>query len=148
MRVAEPNKPFVLQTDASDLGLGTVLSQRGDDGQEHPVAYASRKLFPRETRYSVIEKECLAIVWALKFFHAYLYGRTFSIETDHQPLAWLHRMKNANARLTRWGLAAQPYSFVIKHRSESQNGNADGLLRGPSSGDDGSMSQSHPSLSS
>ena len=64
LKVVEPDKPYILQTDASELGLGAVLSQLKDD-EEHPVAFASRKLLPREKNYSVIEKECLAIVWSL-----------------------------------------------------------------------------------
>ena len=84
--VADPEKPYTLQTDASDRGLGAVLSQVGDKGEEHPVAYASRKLLPREVNYSTIEKECLAVIWALKFFHVYLYGQPFAIQTDHQRL--------------------------------------------------------------
>ena len=143
LKVAEPEKPFTLQTDALDQGLGAVLSQEGEDGLEHPVTYASRKLLPRETRYSVIEKECLAIVWALKCFHTYLYGRSFTIETDHRPLAWLDRMKNANARLTRCTIMLQPYRFTIGHRKGSQNGNADGLSRGPC--DNEEEDDSHPS---
>ena len=131
LKVAEPNKQYVLQTDASEQGLGAVLSQIGENGEEHPVAFASRKFLPREKNYSVIEKECLAIVWSLQVFHVYLYGQKFSIETDHQPLPWLGRMKNNNQRLTRWALSIQPYRFEIRHRSESSNGNADGLSRGP-----------------
>jgi len=100
LSVANPAKPFILQTDTSHYGLGAVLSQEGQDGCEHPVAYASRKLLPREVKYAVIEKECLAIVWALKVFHVYLHGQAFTVETDHQPLSWLHRTRNANARLT------------------------------------------------
>ena len=87
LRVAEPDKQFMLQTDASGQGLGAVLSQIDDDSQEHPVAYASRKLLPREQRYSIIEKECLAIVWALKVYHVYLYGQNFVVQTHHQPLS-------------------------------------------------------------
>ena len=109
LKVADPAKPFNLQTDASDRGLGAVLCQKNETGEEHPVVYASRKLLPREVHYSVIEKECLAIVWALKFFNTYLYGQQFTVETDHQPLAWLSQMKNSNSRLTRWSLAVQPY---------------------------------------
>ena len=130
LRVADPTKPYILQTDASERGLGAVLSQVDRRGEEHPVAFASRKLLPREMNYSTIEKECLAIVWALKFFNTYLYGQVFTIETDHQPLSWLHRMKSSNARLTRWALAIQPYQFEIKHRRGQENGNADGLSRG------------------
>ena len=115
LKVADlATEPFVPQSDASNFGLGAVLSQNGDDGCEHPVAYASRKLLPREVNYAVVEKECLAIVWALKFFHVYLYGQEFAIETDHEPLSWLDRMKSTNARLTRWSLQIQPYRFEIR----------------------------------
>ena len=113
LQIADPACPFVLQTDASDRGLGAVLSQRNKDGDEHPVAYVSRKLFPREQKYAVIEKECLALVWALKVFHTYLYGQEFTVETDHQPLAWLDCMHNSNARLVRWSLQVQPYRLTI-----------------------------------
>jgi hypothetical protein len=129
LMVANPAKPYVLQTDASNFGLGAVLSQMGDDGLKHPVAYASRKLQSRETKYATIEKECLAIVWSLKLFHVYLYGQAFTIETDHQPLSWLQRMKDSNARLTRWSLLIQPYRFDIKYRKGGDNKNADGLSR-------------------
>ena len=89
LKIAEPIKQYVLQTDASEQGLGAVLGQIGEDSEEHPVAFPSRKFLPREKNYSVIEKECLAIVWSLQVFHVYLYGQKFSIETDHQPLSWL-----------------------------------------------------------
>lgn len=78
-------KPFILQTDASDRGLGAVLLQ-GPLGDRHPVAFISRKLEPRETRYSTIDKECLAIVWAITSLKYYLLGREFIIESDHKAL--------------------------------------------------------------
>ena len=130
LKVADPERPFILQTDVSECGLGAVLSQEDESGQEHPVAFVSRKLFPREMSYSVIE-ECLAVVWALSYFNVYLEGQTFTVQTDHQPLAWLQKMKNANQRLTRWALAVQPYRLTVRHRKGSDNGNADGLSRGP-----------------
>ena len=68
LRVPDPKQRLIVQTDASDVGVGAVLSQQDDDGEEHPIAYASRKLQFRETKYSAVEKECLAIVWALKYF--------------------------------------------------------------------------------
>ena len=100
LRVPHPKQRFIVQTDASDVGIGAVLSQQDDDGEEHPIAYASRKLQLRETRYSAVEKECLAIVWALKYLKYYLYGQAFTIYTDHKPLTWLNTMKNSNQRLT------------------------------------------------
>jgi phospholipid-translocating ATPase len=111
LKVPDFNKPFVVQTDASDVGIRAILSQTDEKGHEHPIAFASRKLKPREQKYAVIEKECLAIIWALGFFYPYLYGQHFVIETDHQPLKWLHQMKNKNQRLTRWALSLRPSSF-------------------------------------
>ncbi len=123
LKVAGVGKPFTVHTDASDVGLGAVLSQLGRDGEEHPVAYASRKLKPRETRYSTIE-ECLAIVWAVKFFEPYLYGQEFTLITDHQPLTWLNSMRNANQRLTRWAVTLQQFKFAIHHRPGDTHKNA------------------------
>jgi len=116
LRVAEPSKPYILQTDASEKGLGAVLSQTTQDGKEHPIAFASRKLLPREKNYSVIEKECLGIVWALQVFYVYLCGQEFCIKTDHQPLSWLDLMKNSNQHLTRW--AAISYQDVSSIRTK------------------------------
>ena len=143
LAVANPAKPYTLQTDASDKGLGAVLSQTDEGGDEHPVAYASRKLLPREVNYSTIEKECLAIVWALQFFHTYLYGQTFVIQTDHRPLAWLHRMRNTNPRLTRWSLIIQPYMATMTQRCGKENGNADALSRGALEIEPTGMTSSH-----
>ena len=123
------DRPFVLQTDASDRGIGAVLSQYDDEGQERPVAFYSRKLLPREERYSVVEKECLAIKLATHAFRVYLLGKPFSIHTDHRSLEWLDRLKANNPRLTRWSLVLQPYSYTVKYRAGTANGNADALSR-------------------
>ncbi|XP_070571314.1 uncharacterized protein [Ptychodera flava] len=122
------NAKFLVQTDASEFGIGCVLSQSSDSG-EHPIMYLSRKLLPRERVYPTIEKECLAIVWAINKLHVYLYGREFVVQTDHQPLQWLERMKNTSSRLMRWSLLLQPYTFSIQHRSGNCNQNADALSR-------------------
>ena len=131
LRVPDFSRAFIVQTDASEVGIGAVLTQTDENGHEHPIAFASRKLKPREQKYAVIEKECLAIVWALGFFHSYLYGQHFVSETDHQPLKWLQQMKNKNQRLIRWALSLQPFKFDIRHRAGAQHNNADGLSRGP-----------------
>ncbi|XP_044860022.1 uncharacterized protein LOC123363206 [Mauremys mutica] len=84
------DKPFILQTDASKTGVGAVLSQDMEGG-DHPVIYLSRKLFPRERNYSVIEKEALAVKWACDALRFFLLGAPFTLVTDHAPLQWLMR---------------------------------------------------------
>ncbi|XP_077330912.1 uncharacterized protein LOC143973903 [Lithobates pipiens] len=120
---------FLVQTDASAYGLGAVLSQVDDAGEEHPILYLSRKLLPREVAYATIEKECLAIVWALQKLQTYLYGRHFTVITDHNPLSWLNRVAGENGKLLRWSLILQQYDFTIQHKKGSTHGNADGLSR-------------------
>ena len=83
-------RPFIIQTDASDRGVGAVLCKQGDDGEEHPVYYYSRKFLPREERYSVIEKECLAIRLAVDAFRVYLLGRSF-LNSDRSQIARMAR---------------------------------------------------------
>ena len=95
LRSPDLSKPFVVPTVASERGIGAVLSQEGSDG-EHPVACISRKLRPRESKYATIEKECLAIVWAVQTLRVYLFGQCFTIQTDHHPLQWLQQMKDKN----------------------------------------------------
>ncbi|XP_029442988.1 uncharacterized protein LOC115083327 [Rhinatrema bivittatum] len=120
--------PFVLQTDASGTGLGAVLSQ-SEYGDEHPVLYLSRRLHEHERKYATIEKECLAVKWAIDSLKYYLAGRPFILVTDHAPLKWLHVMRDSNARLTRWYLALQPYCFEVRHRAGKDHVNADFLSR-------------------
>ncbi|XP_026050763.1 uncharacterized protein LOC113037671 [Carassius auratus] len=122
------SRPFIVQTDASERGVGAVLLQ-GPPESRQPVAYISRKLFPREVRYSTVEKECLAIKWALDSLRYYLLGREFTLETDHKALQWLEKMKDTNGRITRWYLAMQPFRFKIQHVSGKVNVTADYLSR-------------------
>lgn len=122
------DKHFTVQTDASGVGLGAVLLQ-GEAEDQRPVAYISRKLFPRESRYSVVELECLAVKWALDTFKYYLLGREFTLETDHRALQWLGKMKDSNARVTRWFLSMQPFRFEVKYRAGIVNPVADFLSR-------------------
>lgn len=122
------SKPFVLTTDASNYALGAVLSQ-GPVGSDKPIAYASRTLNDAETRYSTIEKELLAIVWATKYFRPYLYGKKFTIYTDHRPLAWINSIKEPNSKLTRWKLRLEEFDYNIIYKNGKQNCNADALSR-------------------
>ncbi len=120
--------PFLLQTDASDRGLGAVLTQEMGV-EERPVLYISRKLSKRETMYSIIEKECLAIRWAVLTLRYYLLGREFTLCSDHAPLQWVHRMKDTNAQITHWYLALKPFKFKVIHRPGTQMTVADFLSR-------------------
>ncbi len=128
LRAPDFNCPFLLQTDASDTGLGAVLSQI-QDGEEHPVIYINRKLTPAEQRYAAVEKEALAVKWAVLELRYYLLGRKFTLITDHAPLQWMARAKDTNARVTRWFLALQDFHFTLRHRAGTANANADGLSR-------------------
>lgn len=122
------NKPFILTTDASNIALGAVLSQ-GNIGTDLPIAYASRTLNTAECNYSTIEKELLAIVWATKYFRPYLFGRKFTIMTDHKPLQWLFNLKEPNSRLVRWRLKLEEYDYKILYKKGKHNTNADALSR-------------------
>lgn len=111
LRLPDYSKKFYLRTDASDSGLGAVLLQDHDDVLM-PVAFASRTLLDREKRYSVIERECLEIVWSISKFKFYLYGTEFILQTDQQPLTYL---KNHSGRLMRWSLSLQQYFFSLDY---------------------------------
>ena len=133
--------PFILQTDASDLGLGAVLTQLDSRGCERVISYASRSLSDREKAYSTTEKEALAVVFGTDHFRSYLLGRKFTIITDHSALRWLNSVE-LKGRLARWVLHLQEYSFDIQHRSGSSHGNADALSRLPLPNEEVSPSQS------
>ena len=121
-------KTFILRSDASDKGIGAVLLQE-HAGEKFPVAYISKKLTKCQRAYSVMEKECLAIIWAILRFQAFLYGREFVIETDHQPLSCLRKSKVANGRIMRWALALQPYRYRLEVIKGTKNVGADYMSR-------------------
>ena len=104
LRAPDFSRVFILQTDASDRGIGAVLIQTDENEDDHPIAYFSKKLLPWKQRYSTVEKECLAIKLANHAFRVYLLGHKFIIQTDHRALERLDRLKENNARLTRWSL--------------------------------------------
>lgn len=128
LKLPDVNRPFVLRTDASDTGLGAMLLQE-NNGVLFPVAFASKKLNPTQRRYSVVERECLAIVWGLEKFHLYLYGRSFIVQCDQRSLKFLNTAKLTNNRVMRWALKVQPYRFRVESIPGIDNIGADYLSR-------------------
>nr|XP_046272302.1 uncharacterized protein LOC124073826 [Scatophagus argus] len=123
--------PFKLEVDASGTGAGAVLLQEDSSGIDHPVCYFSKKFSAAQRRYSTIEKEALAMLWALQHFEAYV-GSTpqpVLVFTDHNPLVFLSRMYNHNQRLMRWALMAQNFNIEIRHKKGCDNVVADALSR-------------------
>jgi len=131
LSIPDFSKEFILRTDSSDVGLGAVLAQIGDDGKEVPIAFASRSLSNTERHYHATEKECLAITWSLKKFEAYLDGLPFTLETDNRALVWLNKMKDTNSKFMRWSLRIQDFAPKIVHCPGKYNVVADALSRAP-----------------
>lgn len=121
-------KEFLVTTDASNFAIGAILSQ-GSIGKDLPICFASRTLNHAESNYSTIERELLAIVWAVNHFRPYLYGRKFTIVTDHRPLQWLFSCKDPGSRLLRWRLKLEEYEYNIVYKQGKVNSNADCLSR-------------------
>ncbi|CAK1597326.1 unnamed protein product [Parnassius mnemosyne] len=119
------NNQFIVQTDASGYVIGAVLSNKNGK----PIAYASRTLNRAEKNYPTIEKELLSVVWAVKYFRPYLYGRSFKIYTDHKPLIYLFNMKDPSSRLLKFRLALEEYDYIVEYVRGSENAAADALSR-------------------
>jgi len=128
LKLPDLQKEFILQTDASNLGIGACLLQEYESFK-HPVMYASRKLIGREQNYSVGEREALAIVWAVDKFRQFLYGRHFVLESDHRPLQYLSSSDSKSPRLMRWSLSLQPFRYTVKYIRGQDNFCADYLSR-------------------
>ncbi|KAK7906740.1 hypothetical protein WMY93_015352 [Mugilogobius chulae] len=126
-------QPFVLYTDASQVAVGSVLTQ-SVDGLEKVVAYASHALSATERKWSTYDRELWAIVWSVRNFRHYLGLQPFTIVTDHKPLLGLRRLPIDNdrtGRRSRWALELDPYDWVIVHKSGVKHTNADSLSRCP-----------------
>ena len=102
---------FQLTTDASGRAIGAVLA----NSNKRPIAYASRALNKAELNYSTIKKELLAIVWAVKHFRPYLFGRRFIVHTDHRPLKYLFALTEPSSRLTKFRLTLEEYQFEVEY---------------------------------
>ena len=130
LRSPDFDKQFCLATDASDSGVGAVLLQEFG-GELHPIAYFSRKLNTAQRNYSTIEKEALSLVLAFSHFEVYVNSgdKPVVVYTDHNPLVFLNKFRNKNARLTRWSLFFQDKLFEIKHIKGKMNIVPDRLSR-------------------
>ncbi|XP_043475954.1 uncharacterized protein LOC122507359 [Leptopilina heterotoma] len=124
------SQPFVLTTDASGYAIGGILSQ-GKIGKDKPIAYASRSLSDTEKKYDTYEKEALAIIFCVSHFRPYLYGRKFTLVTDHKPLVWFQNSKDPCSRVSRWRLKLAEYNYEVVYKAGKMNVNADALSRNP-----------------
>ena len=132
----DPTKELTRASDASNYGIGAVLSHRLHNGSERPIGYVSRALNKAERNYSTLEKEALAIIFGVKKFHQYLYGNKFTIRMDHKPLEGILSEKKgislqAAPRIQRWALTLAAYEYPISYKTGVTNGNADALSRLP-----------------
>ena len=132
----DPSLPVILESDASQYGIGAVIFHRFPNGDERPIAYASRSLNSSEKNYSQIEKEGLAIIFGVTKFYMYLFGRKFTLRTDHKPLLKIFAPDSATtvlaaARLQHWSLLLSWYHYEIEFKSSAEVASADALSRLP-----------------
>ena len=125
-------KEYILMTDSCGHSVGCVLMQPDDDENSpgHVIAFASRKLLPRERKYATVELELMAIVFGLTKFYQYIYNRPVKVYTDHRPLQWLNSITKHSSRLARWSLVLQNHNVTTTY-IKGENQLADALSRLP-----------------
>ena len=119
LNLPDHDKSYALRDDASEVGIGAVLLHEHDNSLL-TVGCRNKKLTSAERRYSTIERECLAVMWAIRKFHPYLYAREFRVQTDHQPLQYLNRAKYINDRIMRWALYLQGFNIKIENITDEK----------------------------
>ena len=129
LRQPDFNRGFIVICDASNSAIGAILAQKDDDRKEYVCAYASRLLKGAECHYGISEKECLAVLWAIKHFRIYIYGKRFTVVTDHSALTWLINIKEPTGRLARWSIYLQAFQFEVIYRKGTANANANAMSR-------------------
>ena len=127
----DTDRDYSVYTDASDVGIGAVLAQVDDNGEERVISFASKAFSGAEKNWTATEKEAFAVVWALQHFHPYVYGRKVRVITDHKALTWLKGIKHPNGKLARWIIKLQEYEYTVEHRSGSLMTHVDALSRAP-----------------
>ena len=135
----DPNRPFLLVTDASGLQVGGALLQEQPDGTLHPILYLSHTLDHYQRKYSTIELECFALFWCVTQLRHYLHGVHFLVRTDHRCLQWLHQTKDLSGRVMRWSLKLQDYQFTVVYGKGATNVIADALPRLPMATEQGEL---------
>lgn len=120
--------PFRLYSDSSDTAVGAVLCQK-QDGVERVISYAGRALDKAQRNYGITEKECFALIFAIKQFDCYLRASKFTAVVDHMALKWLLSLKEPSGRLMRWTMLVQAYDFNVEYKPGRHHGNADALSR-------------------
>ena len=134
LKLFDPNKPTVVSTEASDNGLAAVLTQVNEAGEEDTIAFASRSLSDAESKYSIVEKEALACVWATEKWRVWLWGRKFLLRTDHQALTILLTTKGNNRaglRVARLSARLIEFDYEVQYRAGTLNNIAYCLSRLP-----------------
>jgi hypothetical protein len=129
LAIPDFSRPFRVTTDASNIAVGAILSQIQEDGTERPIAFASQTLSKQQRKYSTIERETYAIIYALEQFRCYLFGQKFILITDHRPLVWLKTTTNPSPKLGRWQMKLEEFDFEIVYKQGKLNTNADALSR-------------------
>ncbi|GBG72483.1 hypothetical protein CBR_g12058 [Chara braunii] len=124
---SDPSKQFILITNWQPKAISAILAQKGNDGREHVIEYASQTVPDERRNDSAPQGECNAVVWGIQHFHPYLYGQKFRLVTDYEPLLALKKLTNYTGTIGRWAVRLQEYDFDIIHRKTERHGNADGL---------------------